>query len=91
VLEDTTEVFELSEGTVEAVAELELEEVTEELVAREPGDELAIVVVVVARTELTVVLASGGVSITSGLLATKTRATFWARCMLPADSFDGVI
>lgn len=89
--EDATEVFEPAEGTADE-AELELEDVTaEELVAREPGDELAIAVIVVARTEPTVVFAPAGVSITSGLVATKTKATFWARCMLPSDPFDDVI
>jgi len=93
VPEDTTEVFEPEEGTVEAETELELEDVpctAEELVAREPGVGLAIAVVVVARTELPVLSASG-VSITSGSAATKTKATFWARCMVPSDSFEGAI
>jgi hypothetical protein len=94
VPEDTTEVFEPEEGAVEAETELELGDVpctAEELVAREPGVGLAIAVVVVARTELPVLPASAGVSITSGSAATKTKATFWARCMLPSDSFEGAI
>jgi len=90
VPEDATKVFEPEGETLEAETELKLEDVTwaaEELVAREPGAELAVAVVVVARTELAAVLASASVSITSGLVATKTKATFWARCSLPSDSF----
>jgi hypothetical protein len=85
--EEATEVFESAEGTLEAETELKLEDATcaaGEPVAREPGAELA-KAVVVARTELPVVLASAGMSITSGSVATKTKATFWAPCMLPSD------
>lgn len=89
VPEGATEVFELAEDTVEAETELKLEDVA--CAAREPGAELAIAVVVVARTELPVVLASAGVSITSGLAATKTKATFCVPCMLPSDSSGGAI
>jgi hypothetical protein len=94
VPEDTTEAFEPDEEMVEVETELKLEDVTCAAggpVARMPGVELPIAVVVVARTELAVALGSAGVSNTSGLVATNTKATFWAPCTPPSDSSEGTI
>jgi hypothetical protein len=94
VPEGATEAFEPTEEAVEAETELKLEDVActaGEPVARDPGVELSIAVVVVARTELPVVFASAGVSITSGLAATKTKATFWAPCVLPSALSEGAM
>ena len=92
--EGTTEEFEPVDETVEAETELKLEDVActaGEPVAGDPGVELSIAVVVVARTEVPVVFASVGVSITSGLVATKTKATFWAPCVLPSELTEGAM
>jgi hypothetical protein len=94
VPEGTTEEFEPVEETLEAEAELSPEGAAcaaGEPVARDAGVELSIAVVVVARTELPVVLASAGVSITSGLVGTKTKATFWAPCVLPSELSEGTM
>jgi hypothetical protein len=91
VPEDTTDVFEPDEEKVEVETEEDVTCAAREPVARVPGVELAVAVVVVARTELTVVLASAGVSNTSGLVATKTKATFWAPCTLPSDEEESAV
>jgi hypothetical protein len=94
VPEGATEKLEPAEEAVETETELKLEDVActaGEPVARDPGVELSIAVAVVARTELPVVIASAGVSITSGLAATKTKATFWAPCVRPSELFEGAM
>ena len=77
-----------------------------EAIARGPGAELAIAEelfsvrraleldsapVAVAGTELDVVLATAGVSGTSGSAATKTKATVWAAEKLPPEGSEGAV
>jgi hypothetical protein len=52
---------------------------------------LVSVPVAVAVAELMVAPASPGESITTGSMATNTKATFWAPELLPSDESDGAI
>ena len=102
--EDTTaeaEVFGPAEGMADAETEPELETGTcvigEAVVITEVDGTVATevllvsapVAVAVAGTGVSLAPASPGVSITTGSLATNTRATFWAPEMLPLDESEG--